>query len=150
MKKNFNIKKKLNMRINENRQLWESLKNSAKNQLISEKSFMERSSNLNENSETESKFLNAPVYAVLTRDTSKRPKSTSFTDWRGCISRPSTGRKTKYLKVKLNHLSLILLLIRSPLKFNLSSSSPRPKSCISITQIELTDTKEKLVSFHFF
>ncbi|RNA14250.1 Structure-specific endonuclease subunit SLX4 [Brachionus plicatilis] len=121
-------KNQLNMRINENRQLLESLKNSAKNPAVSEKSFFEKNETFNDNSETESKFLNAPVYAVLTRDTSKRPKSTSFTDWRGYISRPSTGRKT-----------------RSPLKFNLSSSSPRPKSSISITQIEITDSKEKKI-----
>lgn len=86
---------KLNMRINENKQLLASLKNSAQNQISSEKSSLDKKQFLTDSSEAESKYLNAPVYAVLTKDASKRPKSTCFTDWRGFIGRPSTGRKTK-------------------------------------------------------
>ena len=40
-------------------------------------------------------FVNPPVYTITVKDPTKRPKSTSYTDWRGQISRPTTGHKHK-------------------------------------------------------
>ncbi|CAF0712380.1 unnamed protein product [Brachionus calyciflorus] len=122
-------KNQLNNRISENRQLWESLKNTRKeaSELKAEASFNEiQETNENKENKEITKFINTPVYSIITRDISKRPKSTAFTDWRGCISRPTTAKKSK-----------------SALKFNLTSSISRPKSSISIAQIEVGEPKEQ-------
>jgi hypothetical protein len=34
-------------------------------------------------------------YTFTYRDTSKRPKSCTYTDWRGQLTRPNTGKKKK-------------------------------------------------------
>ena len=47
----------------------------------------------NSNDET----FKLPVYSVVIKKSSKRPKSSTFPDWRGHITRPNTGRsKTRY------------------------------------------------------
>lgn len=82
--------------MSENRQLIESLRlKQEPSELKSEKSFIENNEVYVSKDHTEDNSNNAMVYSVLTRDINKRPKSTAFTDWRGCISRPSTAKKSK-------------------------------------------------------
>lgn len=85
-------------RINENKMLLESYQGSPKKemaQICNQKSLMDNQiANLIE--ESNSDKINDALYSFTFRDPTKRPKSTSYTDWRGQISRPNTGKKSKY------------------------------------------------------
>lgn len=79
----------MNMRIKENKLLLESY--AAARKEIVEQEAAEKLEKLSLESDTEQ--INGPIYSITVKNPSRRPKSTSYTDWRGQISRPQTERK---------------------------------------------------------